>query len=188
MAEKQRKGKVRRFLGRLFSALLLLILIAAVYVAAILIQSPGSGGGDSFVVVEDPEDVDRMQAASMSDIPTLSRMFGAPLPAVPGVTPAGESGNMTWDGRNARFVALRYDGLTIAAVRPAAAAQLLRREGLSVSLRGDLTVLGLPAMLAGKDGAHCVYFSNESAAYAVYAPNATEEAFLAVLEKLTWVQ
>ena len=74
----------------------------------------------------------------------------------------------------------------ITAVRPASAAPLLLRGELSVSMTNELTVLNHPAMLASRGGAHCVYFTNESAAYSVYTPQAEKEDFLAVLKRMTW--
>ena len=43
-------------------------------------------------------------------------------------------------------------------------------------------------VLAGKGTSHCFYFSSEFAAYSVYAPNATEEEFLAAVSRITQVR
>ncbi len=83
---------------------------------------------------------------------------------------------------------LRYNGLIITAVQPASAAPLLKRDELTVSLRSDLTVLSMPAVLAQKDDAYCVYFTNGPTAYSVYAAHADGDAFFTALDSLTWAQ
>lgn len=188
MAETKRIGRFRRALSAAGGALLVLLLIAAVYVAAVLIQSPGENQISSFSVQEEKETVSRMQSATMNDAEALVQLFGAPLPVLPGFSFTGEAINAAHDGQNARVVTLRYEGVTLAAVRPASAAPLLQRSGLSVQMRRDLTVLGLPAVLAEKGTAHCLYFSSDSAAYALYAPNAGTEDFLSLTGKIAWVQ
>ena len=186
MAEKQKKGKAGKLLssiGLTFSALLLGCLI---YLAAVLLQTTGDSEENSFVVREDPVPVTRMQSAAMDDAPSLSRHFGAPLPMLPGISVKGQGENTTHDGETVRRATLQYDGLLITAVQPASAAPLLLRKELSVSMRSDLTVLNLPAMLSSRGNARCVYFSSESTAYAIYAPNAGEEDFLSLLAHLAW--
>ncbi len=184
MAEKREKGKgvFRTFCAVIGSVLLM----GMVYLAAVVIQVPSEGLAGSFVVEEEKETISRMQPAQMDDAQDLAALFGVPLPMLPGYTPQGQAGNTTHDGKNVRVATLQYEGLAITAVRPAGAAPLLLRGELSVSMRSDLTVLNHPAMLASRNGAHCVYFSNESAAYSIYTPQADEEAFLAVLKRLTW--
>ena len=162
------------------------LLMGVVYLAAVVVQSPTDGLAGSFVVEEEEEIITRMQPAQMDDPQSLAALFGAPLPMLPALAPQGQAGNTTHDGKNVRVAALQYEGLAITAVRPASAAPLLLRGELSVSLRSDLTVLNHPAVLASRNGAHCVYFSNESAAYSIYTPQADEEAFLAVLKRLIW--
>lgn len=184
MPEKQRKGK--RVIKTVFAVIGSVLLMGAVYLAAVLIQSPVDGMAGSFVVEDEEETVSRMQPAQMNDVQSLAALFGAPLPMLPGFTPQGQAGNTTHDGQNVRVVTMEYEGLAVTAVRPASAAPLLLRGELSVALKSDLTVLNHPAVLAGRGGAHCVYFSNESAAYSIYTPQAGEEAFLEVLKRLTW--
>ena len=119
---------------------------------------------------------------------SMGHMLGAPLPQFSGHTPAGEARNTRHDGQTVRQVTLTYPGLVITAVRPASAAPLLLRNELSIQSRSDLTVMNLPATLAGKGSSHCLYFSSEFAAYSLYAPNATEEEFLSLLRQITQVK
>lgn len=189
MAEIAVKSKKEhKILKRVLAGLFSLFLMALVYVAAVLLQSPADNREGSFVVEDEPEAVTRMQAAAMNDAAALSRLFGAPLPALPSLTPNGQGENAAHDGQTVRKATLTYDGLVITAVRPASAAPLLLLSGLSVSLKSDLTVLNLPAVLCGRGSQRCVYMSNESAAYSIYAPNCSEDDFLALLERLVWVQ
>lgn len=184
MPEKQGKGK--RVFKTVFAVIGSALLMGAVYLAAVLIQSPADGLAGSFVVEDEEEIVTRMQPAQIDDAQSLASSFGAPLPVVPSLLIRGQAGNTTHDGQNVRVATLQYEGLVVTAVRPASAAPLLLRGELSVSLKSDLTVLNHPAVLASRGGAHCVYFSNESAAYSIYTPQADEEAFLEVLKRLTW--
>ena len=184
MPEKQGKGK--RFFKSVIAVIGSVLLMGAVYLASVLIQSPVDGMTGSFVVEDQEETVTRMQPAQIDDAQSLASLFGAPLPVVPSLLIRGQAGNTTHDGQDVRVATLQYEGLAITAVRPASAAPLLLRGELSVSLKSELTVLNHPAVLASRGGARCVYFSNESAAYSIYTPQADENAFLEVLQRLTW--
>ncbi len=188
MAEQKKDSKMRRFFRVFFQVLLALLAMAAVFVAAVLLKTPGGSMGESYVVVEEPVPVTRMQSASMNDPKGLAQLFGAPLPALPGYAVSGEGGNTTHDGKPARVAVLYYEGLTITAVQPASAAPLLLHDELDVALVADLTVLGLPAALAQKGDAYCMYFSTATAAYSVYAAHAEKEDFYAALGRLSWAQ
>ena len=65
---------------------------------------------------------------------------------------------------------------------------VLLHGDLDVELRSDLTVLNLPAVLASRGNARCLYFSDEAAAYALYAPDAAEDVFLSLIPRLSWVE
>lgn len=186
MAENQINPRKAGFFPRLFLILGAALLMALVYVSAILLQSPLDQMNESYVVQEEPEPVTRMQPAAMNDARALAGLFGAPLPYLPGYAMNGQGENARYEGANARVATLQYSGLTITAVRPAAAAPLLLIDGLSVSLRSDVTVLNLPALMAAKDTAVCVYFSGTDAAYRIYAPHTEEAPFFAILGELKW--
>ena len=164
---------------------LALLTAGAVYAAAVLLQPPEESPAADTAPAPT---VTRMQSAHMEDAAALARLFEAPLPALPGFACQGEAGNSRWDGAAARFAVLTYEGFSVSAVQPAAAAPLLLRAGLEVSAESGLTVLGLPAMLCAKDGQKCLYFANEAAAYALYAPNAETEEFLSLAERLAWTE
>ena len=185
MAEEVRSDKKTGFIGRVFLTLGAVLLMAIVYVSAVLLQIPDADSGLDTAAAE-PETIPRMQPAAMNSAQALSELFGAPLPYLPGYAMAGQGDNVDYEGANTRLVTLQYPGVTITALRPAAAAPLLLHGELSVNLRGDLSVFNLPAMLAEKGNARCVYFSSTDAAYSVYAPQAGEEDFFSMLEKLQW--
>ena len=174
MADRNGKqGKARRWAKRIGGALLSLLLMAAVYLAAVLLQSPDETNRPRTAEESDPA-VTRMQSAAMDDPAALAGLFGCPLPVV------------TYDGSTARMACLLYDDAAVYAVQPAAAAPLLLRERMEVSARGDLAVLGLPALLAESGQEACLYFSNESAAYALYVPAGGTEALLSLARQLAW--
>ena len=186
MPEKQGNGRGKRLFKSIFAVSGTVLIMGIIYLAAILLQAPTDGTAGSFVVDDGQDTVSRMQPAETGDPGSLASLFGAPLPMLPGLTSRGQAGNTSHDGLNVRVAVLQYEGLTVTAVRPASAASLLLRDKLSVSLMSDLTVLNHPAVLASRGGAHCVYFTNESAAYSIYTPQADEADFLAVLKRLTW--
>ena len=186
MADKEINGNKRRPFRRIAAVILSLLLMAAVYVAAVLINSEKKED-DSFVVEEEQEPVTRLQPAASSNAGDLAQLFGSRLPAVPGVAMNGETLNAAHDGQTARMAILRYPGFTVTAVQPASAAPLLLRRELSVELqRSDLEVQNLPVMLCAGGSALCAYFSDESAAYSIYAPEAERADFLALLERFEW--
>ena len=187
MGEKIGNSKKVGFFGGFFLVLGALLFMAVIYVSAILLQTPEDENAERFASAAQ-ESVPPMQSASMNDADALAQLFGAPLPYLPGYAMAGQGTNANYEGANARLVTMEYSGVTISAVRPAAAAPLLLRGELSVSLKSDLAVLRLPAVLAQKGSARCVYLSGADAAYSVYAPQAGEEDFLSMLEKLQWTK
>lgn len=183
------KGKAKRLLSGLGGVILSLIAAAAVYLAAVMLQSPGAKPPQETASAEKTRPpVTRMQAAAMDDASAMARMFECRLPALPGLTPKGRGVNTAHDGGAARLVTLSYNGAAISAVQPASAAPLLLRGELDVTLRSDLTVLNLPAVLAERGRACCLYFSDETAAYSFYAPDAEEGEFLDLAARLIWVE
>ncbi len=186
MADKK-TGFCKRLFSRLGSMILALVAAVLIYLAVVLLQTPGAKRQDAYIVEETQPPVTRMQAATMNDARELARMFEARLPVLSGYRLSGQGVNTSHDGENARLVNLYYNGVTISAVRPSAAAPLLLHGELNVDLRSDLTVLNLPAVMAAKGNARCLYFSDETTAYSIYAPNAEEDAFLALLPRLSWV-
>ena len=186
MAEQHKKSMPRRLLRRALLGLLSLLAMALAFVAAVLLQPVAEIRADSYIVVEDPVPLTRMDTGAATDARALAQMFGAPLPMLPGVPVTGQGGNETHDGAIARVAALQYDGLTVTAVQPVSAAPLLLRDELSVTLRADVTVLGLPAVLAQGEGSLCVYFTSDFASYCVYAPQAEEADFYLILDRLGW--
>lgn len=186
MSEKTEK-KERKLLKRILSALLSLFLMGAVYVTTVLLDNPADNREGSFVVEEEKTPVTRMQPARMNDVQALADLFGAPLPALRGQNAEGEGVNASHDGETARMVTLRYGDLVITAVRPASAAPLLLRSGLSVSLRTDITALNMPVTLTGRDRVFCAFMTGEDAAYSVYVPDASESDFVSLLSRLSWV-
>lgn len=187
MAEEVRNERKQGVIGRVFLAVGTLLLMAVVYVSAILLQIP-EDDTTHFTASAEPETVIRMQPAAMNNAQALSELFGAALPYLPGYAMSGQGDNMNHEGNVARIAALQYTGVTITAVRPSSAAPLLLHEELSVSLRGDLSVLNSPCVLAEKGNARCVYFSNADAAYSVYAPQAGEQDFFNMLSNLQWTE
>ena len=187
MADKP-KGICARLFSRLGGMILALLAAALIYLAAVLLQSPGANRQEGLITEETQPPVTRMQAATMNDARELARMFESRLPVLSGYQLSGQGVNTSHDGATARLVNLYYNGVTLSAVQPATAAPLLLHGDLDVELRSDLTVLNLPAVLASRGNARCLYFSDEAAAYVLYAPDAAEDVFLSLIPRLSWVE
>ena len=186
MAEKE-KSRLRRLISRLSGMILALIAAAVIYLALVMLQTLGVANKAEPGTPEKQPAITRMQAATMNDVRELARMYEARLPVLSGYKLSGRGENATHDGGVARVVRLYYNGVTISAVRPASAAPLLLHGELDITLRTDRTVLNLPAVLACRNGAYCLYFSDETSAYTLYAPQAEEEEFLSLASRLSWV-
>ena len=181
-------NKFSRFIKGLLLGAVGLLLCGAVYVAVTLLESPEAMPRDSFRVVEEDPILSPLQASSSGNVQALASLFGAPLPALPGLAVSGEARNLSHDGRTVYQVTLRYSGASVTAVRPASAAPLLLLEDYAVSLRSDITVANLPGVLAEKDGQYCLYFSNDYAAYRLTASAENADAFLRLADMLRFVQ
>lgn len=181
--ETGKKNKLSRGIQGLIRGSIMLVIALMVYVGVVLLETP-EARQDDWTVLEDAGDVRPLQAAESSDPKALARLLGAPLPAFSGANVSGEARNTTHDSKTVRQITLRYNGAVITALRPASAAPLLLRDGLSVSLRSDLTAMNLPAVMAEGDGEYCLYFSGGQAAYSLYARAESAEEFLRLAEKL----
>lgn len=171
---------MKRFLKNMGFFFGLLMAAALCYVALVML----TGQFEETKVSPAPQGIDPLQPGQTADFAALQQAFGAPLPQLPGYAMQGKAVNETYQGKNVRMACLEYDGFVLTAVRPAYAAPLLLHEELSLSLEGDVSVAGLPAALAEGEGARCLYFSTEEAAYSLYAPNAGRESILALAERI----
>lgn len=185
MDRSKKHSGPRRFFSGLTALILGFVLFAVIYAAAALLHSPELQSPDA-APQETPAPVSPLQPGVTGDMRELQALFGAPLPVLSDHPATGSTENAVYDGQTVRKATLQYEGFTVTAVQPASAAALLLRPELSVVLRSDLILFNCPAVLAGKGSEWCVYFSTPRAAYAVYAPQADEESFLALLEHLVW--
>ena len=182
-AAKKRSGKA---LGRLFGGtvffLFTLLSAAIVCLTAVLLHSfdvktgPETLRASDFEVSDDAS-VSRIVPGESSDLGEIRAICGFPLPYFPGQLMYAGVTNADWDGGNAVRVTMEYaSGAVIEAVRPAEAAPLIRRAGMEVQLYGNLRVPftgmydGIGAVMCRGNGASCLYFSTDTAAYSVYAP------------------
>lgn len=160
-------------LKKLFSALsfLLILLLSALFLLA---------GSKSPSVSAPAQALSGVGSIASADHAALVARFGAPIPYLSTVG-SGRVEDTVYAGGYARtFVFTDTTGLTVSAVRPAAAAPLLNPGNLSfdtsqICRAGDMQ--GLPA--TGKDGTY-VYFSDQNAAYClhIHGQPAAMDAFL----------
>ena len=162
-------------LKKAFSALLLLLVIALLFTAFTL------GPRESEAVRGAPESLPAIGSANGGDQDALIALFGMPVPR-------GASGGhgTVQDQALGTLTARLYqwqsdDGLCISAVRPAQAAQLIRRDDLTLDTNTRWAVNGVTVNLAqGTDGA-CAYYGSEDAAYALFLPHASADELLSRL-------
>ena len=178
-------GKKHKFrFGRaVLRVLTVLVLLAASYAALILLTKTPEKPSDA----QPTEPVTALQPGSTSDIQTLTRLFGAPLPVLPGAALQGSAENVQYEGQTVRKVTMTYSGFQVTAVRPADAAPLLLRPELSLEIRDGIAVAQWEATLAHRGTAWCLYFSDENAAYAVFVPNTDEQTMMQLAGKMTAV-
>jgi len=128
---------------------MMLVIAGLVYVGVVLLENP-EARQDNWTVLEDAGEVPPLQAAESGDPRALARLFGAPLPVFSGANVSGAARNTAHDGKTVRQITLQYNGAVITALRPASAAPLLLREGLSVSLLTLLLYKRIARPLFGK--------------------------------------
>lgn len=169
-------------------------MIMSVFVAALLIvfavmaERPEEEKRAAAYAVTEEETLAAVPATDSDDMSALTRVFGARLLALRGEHVAGQVRNGSFEGGMARLAALHFDSLTVSAVRPASAAPLLKPEGMEVTLTDGVSVLGMPAVLFEGNGAFCLCFSDEAAAYSVYREGGVREEFLLFAASLTSVR
>ncbi len=173
----------RRLLGHLAFVLFTLLAAALLILAALRLhpfdaaKNGRTGAASGFEVTEESDDTARIYPCESSDIGEIRKACGFPLPCFPGQGMYGEAYNVSWMGKNAVRVTMEYPGgVVIEAVRPAAAAALIKRDGMEVRLYESLRVpfahsaAGPAALLCTGKGGSCMYYSTDSAAYSIYAP------------------
>lgn len=172
---------------KVFSFLGFLVLLAVFSLFAVLAIRPGDGGARLL----DAEEPPYIGTVSSTDPSALARAFDHPFPLLPDSAAQGTVETRRYEGANARLLSLYYPDLTLQCVWPATAAPLLKRDGLTVvSLRSEemnrFDVLSMPAVYAETEPRRCLYFSDESAAYALYTETLSRDDFLAAARRLKW--
>ena len=178
--------------GKLLGILILFVLTAAfVILISLLIVKPGTKDAPAAAAVQ-ADFPDPVSPLSTGNAQALARAFSHPLPALPSQSFQGEIRSVPFEGKNALMVTLQYPAFTLTCVQPALAAPLLLKEGLTpTSVRIDNTdgfsVLSMPAIYLKSDTAHCFYFSDESAAYALYTDQTDLSTLVYFASALRWV-
>ena len=179
--------------GRLFG-ILIFFLICAVFFSliALLIVKPGANDSPashaSAVQAEFPEPV---PALSIGNALALSHAVSLPVPAVSGQPFQGDIRSVPFEGKTALLVTMRYPSFTLSCVQPALASPLLLRPGLTpASVRIDnqdgFSILSMPAIYLKGETAHCFFFSDDSAAYALYTDQTDLSSLVAFASMLKW--
>ena len=134
---------------------------------------------------------DRAETTASADPGILSRVFDHPFPFRNGEPVSGTVESVPFEGSYARLLTLRYPDCTMSCVMPAYAATVLLHPELTVTdLRtqsaGRYTVLSMPVVYAQDKDTRCFYFSDDSAAYCLYAESITMESFRQLAGSFTW--
>lgn len=180
-------AKSKSFFRRLLSGTVYAVGLTAAAVICFLLVLLLTG---QFEGLSQPDAVgtDPLNPGQTTDAHALADIFGQEIPVLPGYPMHGQALNTSYNGRNVRMAILQYDGFTVTCVQPAFAAPLLVKNQLSLSLKEGFAVDGLPAVMAEKDGAYCLYFNTDHAAYSLFAPAADEDSFLQLAQKIKLIK
>ena len=141
------------------------------------------------VMGSETAETQREQAASMeavgqvrgTDLDALTAVFGRSVP-FGSRSGAGYVTDASVGTLRARLLIWQAsNGLVTSAVRPAQAAQLLRREELTLDTSALWTLGGQTLLMAEGEDAACAYYDDGETAYSLYMENADIERLLTVL-------
>lgn len=182
--------KLSRFLFSLLVFLTLAVLTAAV---CLLIVKPPFDLSQSAAYTAVEPDFPEKQPPVLSDNATaLARAFSHPLPALPGQACEGEVRSVSFEGNNALLTTIQYDSFSLTCVQPALAAPLLLRLPLQPATvqtddASSFSILSMPAVYLYGGRAHCFYFSDDSAAYALFSDTLDLSSLAIVASSLKWI-
>ena len=162
-------------LKKALSSLLIVLLMALLFTAFTL------GPRESEAVADPPASLPAVGSANGGDQDMLINLFGVPVPRC-----AGSGHGVVRDQALGSLTARYYqwqsdDGLCVSAVRPAEAAQLIRRDELTLDTDTRWSVNGITVTVARGDGGACAYYGSEDAAYALYLPTVDTDTLLSHL-------
>ena len=112
------------------------------------------------------------------DLDALTAAFGCAVP-YGSREGAGAVTDVPLGSLRARVLTWRSaDGIETGAVRPAEAAQLLRRDGLTLDNSTLWSLDGLTLLMASGSGAACAYYDDGETAFSLYLENADIDQLL----------
>ena len=154
-------------LKRFFSGFMLLLTLAIFS----LVLIAGSEDAQNHLSTPSRQTLSPAGLLSGADLNALATHFGVSVPYIH----AGGSGivkDTTYAGGYARaFTYSDPSGLTISAVRPASAAQLLNPGGLSFDASQTYAIHDMKAVMATDANGCFLFFSDDFAAYCLYTNN-----------------
>ena len=179
--------------GRLFGILILFLICAFFFsLIVLLIVKPGAkespAAQASAVEAEFPDPVPFLSTGNPL---ALSHAFSQPVPTAFGQAFQGEIRSVPYEGKSAVLVTMEYPSFTLSCVQPALASPLLLKPGLTpASVRIDnqdgFLILSMPAIYLKCENAHCFFFSDDSAAYALYTDQADLSMLVSFASLLRW--
>lgn len=179
--------------GRLLGALILFFLCAAFFcLIALLIVKPGAKDSPVSAPSVQAEFPDPVPPLVSGNAQALSRAFSHPLPFFSGYSFEGEVRTVPFEGNSALMATLSYPSFTVVCVQPALAAPLLLRDSLTpasvtVDNQSGFSILSMPAVYMKGGHTHYFFFSDDSAAYAVYTDQADLSSLVTFASSLRWV-
>lgn len=125
-----------------------------------------------------PASLEAVGEVRSSDLSTLTAAFGREVP-YGSREGAGTVTDAALGSLTARVLTWRSaDGLETGAVRPAEAAQLLRRDGLTLDNSTLWSLDGLTLLMASGNGAACAYYDDGETAFSLYLDSADIDRLL----------
>jgi len=151
-------------LKKLFSSLSLVMTLAIFSLVLIM------GGEDrqSTPAIERKSDLHAVGLYSSGELTALARHFGSSVPYLH-LSGSGMVQDTSYPGGYARTLTFKdHSGLSVTAVRPAAAAQLLNPGGLSFDASQVYAINDMTAILADDETGCYLFFSSADAAYCLH--------------------
>ncbi|MBQ7455807.1 MAG: hypothetical protein IJS53_05125 [Clostridia bacterium] len=159
-------------LRKILSALSVLVMLGVFYLAVVV------AGSENGVKREEPASLPSVGVVRSSSQADLAAVLGCPFPSTL-ADGAGEVKDARVGTLNARLLTWQSaDGLVISAVRPAAAAALIRHDGLTLITDTRWELGPATVVIAVGEAGACAYYETDDAAYALFLSGADADALL----------
>lgn len=167
---------IKRILSFLFS----LLLMASFYIYAVMREDEESKRAGQWLVAEESPVLEAMGSLAAIDPVALAQKMGSQI-MLPRPLSQAQVKDAAYHGRYARLLEAQGGQIQVYAVRPLAAAPLIRPGGIAFTARGR-ALFGLP-LLEGQDDQYTYFFASaRDTAYVARLPHAAAQQADAALQ------